>query len=359
MTKDELQSRTIDYLRFPLIIGVVFIHAFSSVVIVNGEVRTCESIGPLFYYSSEFFSHVIARTSIPLFFIISGFLFFYRKEFTPQLYKEKLKSRFKSLFIPYLYWNIFIILYHFIIQSFPIKNNLLYDASIIIRNFTFADFAHAFGILSPCPINYPFWFIRDLMLAVLISPLIHSFIKKTKVTGIVFLGVVWYSGFWFHPAIIRPETLFFFSIGAFFSINKKNIVEESRKLFTPSIIIYPIMAIVDLLTKNFDFNIYIHKIGIICGCVCFINIIAYFIDKEKITPNKSLVIGSFIVYAIHEPFIKILRIILFRTLKPESDGLMTMIYFIIPISIIFITLFIYYASRKLFPRFTKLTTGGR
>lgn len=36
MTNDELQSKVIDFLRFPLIVCVVFIHNYSSTLIGNG-----------------------------------------------------------------------------------------------------------------------------------------------------------------------------------------------------------------------------------------------------------------------------------------------------------------------------------
>lgn len=36
MTYDELQSKSIDFLRFPLIVGVVFIHAYSATVKLQG-----------------------------------------------------------------------------------------------------------------------------------------------------------------------------------------------------------------------------------------------------------------------------------------------------------------------------------
>ena len=36
MTDEELQSKSIDFLRFPLIVGVVLIHAHFSNVIMNG-----------------------------------------------------------------------------------------------------------------------------------------------------------------------------------------------------------------------------------------------------------------------------------------------------------------------------------
>lgn len=89
MNIDELQSRTIDFLRFPLIVGVVFIHSYLS-----DERGT--HLGGLYYYVSDFFSQVLARIAVPLFFYFSGLLY-YKDNFTLTIYKRKIRSRVRSL----------------------------------------------------------------------------------------------------------------------------------------------------------------------------------------------------------------------------------------------------------------------
>ena len=46
---------------------------------------------------------ILAEVAVPMFFIISGALFY--KNYTPSKTLEKYKSRFFSLVIPYLFWN--------------------------------------------------------------------------------------------------------------------------------------------------------------------------------------------------------------------------------------------------------------
>lgn len=48
---DELQSRVIAFLRFPLIVGVVFIHNYRPSIIVGNEVMGSETHMPTFYRS--------------------------------------------------------------------------------------------------------------------------------------------------------------------------------------------------------------------------------------------------------------------------------------------------------------------
>ncbi len=67
-TGDELLSRVIDFLRFPLIVGVIFIHNYSSTMIVQGVELGSTANMPVYYIVSELFSQVLGRVAVPLFF---------------------------------------------------------------------------------------------------------------------------------------------------------------------------------------------------------------------------------------------------------------------------------------------------
>ena len=96
MSHSDLQSDTIHFLRFPLIVGVVFIHAHLSSDFVN----ITASDYPVFYVVNEFVSNILVRVSVPLFFFFSGFLFYYKTDFNGITYAKKVKSRIQSLLIP-------------------------------------------------------------------------------------------------------------------------------------------------------------------------------------------------------------------------------------------------------------------
>lgn len=69
---DLLQSKTIDWLRFPLMFMVVFIHVCHQ--------NLLDMKPSVFAYGTYFtVSQVIARIAVPLFFIISGYYFFFGK----------------------------------------------------------------------------------------------------------------------------------------------------------------------------------------------------------------------------------------------------------------------------------------
>ncbi len=99
-------------LRFPLAILVVFVHSFGADIDVS-ELHARGLTGLAVYdYIRLFFSVVIARSAVPIFFVISGYLLFWKvEEYSKQVYVGKLKKRWHSLVIPYLSWNMLIVLW--------------------------------------------------------------------------------------------------------------------------------------------------------------------------------------------------------------------------------------------------------
>ena len=67
-------------LRFPLSILVVFVHSYGPDIDI-AQLHANGFTGAAFYdYVRIFFSVVIARSAVPIFFIISGYLLFYKVE---------------------------------------------------------------------------------------------------------------------------------------------------------------------------------------------------------------------------------------------------------------------------------------
>ena len=105
MTNDELQSKTIAFLRFPLIVGVVLIHCYYKELPIGGVKVPVMDEYPIYKLIADLFSQVLARTAVPLFFLISGYLFFYKSSFSWPMYGSKLRKRAQTLLLPYLFWN--------------------------------------------------------------------------------------------------------------------------------------------------------------------------------------------------------------------------------------------------------------
>ena len=184
MTNDELLSKTISYLRFPLIVGVVFRHNKMDEIYIQGEIVNY-SDWPWLTYIMELFSSILPAICVPLFFFISGFLFFYKVDFDRNVYKRKLKSRYHTLLVRYLIWNLvgviilLIQMHPRLLPIFPLLKDYRIDITEFLSYFWNKDLPmDPPGVNEDHPINYPLWFVKHLIILVIMSPIIYWLIKK-------------------------------------------------------------------------------------------------------------------------------------------------------------------------------------
>lgn len=348
----KLESKVIAFLRFPLIVGVIFIHSYSSVVNVStGGIGVLSKNTP---YLRELISQVFSRISVPALFFISGFLFFNNvSQFDFKLYLNKLKSRLRTLVVPMIFWNLLIILLYYFVQSLPRMAKLFSGNSKLIKDFSTFDFFNQLFGLNTTPISYQFWFVRDLFIFCLFSPLLYFLLKKIKFS-IFLIGIIWY-----FQIIPNFTGIFFFTFGCYFSIYDVDFLSFFKKFDKIGYILYAILATLDLLTKGMNYNWYIHSLGILFGVISILNLSAYLLKKQIFKENVFLSEASFFIFAMHEPLLTFLRKGFFILLKPKVEVTILGIYFASTFIVIVIGLFSFYTLKRLFPKFTKIITGGR
>lgn len=363
MSDEEIQSKSIDFLRFPLIVGVIFIHNYSPTMVVQGVELGNNSFMPFYHVSSELFSRVLGNISVPLFFVISGFLFFLHTRFNKNVYLRKLRSRMKSLLIPYLFWNIAFLLLYYIVSRLSVVENWLKGVEYTPEFILSSLWGRASTTPMTYPIAYQFWFIRDLMVVVALTPLMYLLIKYTKVYGLGLFGVLWYLQLW--PGCLQNHGLsstawFFFYLGAWLSINEKNLVKTFGKVAIPIYIVYPVIVIWDLYTKGAPYNYYIAAAGVLIGIPFFFNLTSYYIGKGSWKTSLLLSGSSFFVFAIHDPWLlSQFRKIGFKIFQPQTDGVLTFLYFVVPLLVTLTAVGLYILLRKYTPSFIQLVTGRK
>ena len=349
---EQLQSRVISFLRFPLCAAVVLIH-------ININTKACLT-HPLYDSVHYFCAQIIARVAVPLFFMFSGFLFFYKsEEFTFSSYKGKLTKRIRTLLIPYLFWNCTLILYYLVGRLFGL-------GSQYGEGFGFINWLRPFWNNYPIEFNgegiasYPicvqFWYIRDLMVTVLLSPVIYWLIKKCRIYLIMTLATLWITNLWPLITGFNITALFFFSLGAYCSIFKKNFAEILKPHTLLLGVAYLLTIVLVLIMLDTKFNP-LRRIGILFGMAFTISLTARYISKGLWNTNKFLSESSFFVFAYHVTAIFIIEDIV--SLFFNTDIMCTMLYIVKAGVIVIVGLALYYLLKKWMPRFTSLITGGR
>ncbi|MCS4227982.1 acyltransferase [Sphingobacterium sp. BIGb0165] len=367
MSTEELQSKTIDFLRFPLIVGVVFIHTDFSDIVMAGVKQISFVNYPIFSRVFFLFSKVIFEACVPLFFFISGFLFFYKTEgFSREIYLKKLKNRIRSLLVPYIFWNLLIILFLMLAQTF-LSGSLVSGRNKLITDYSLLDWLWSFWDTSQVnphmkktlPINSPFWFIRDLMVVIVFSPIVYILIKKLKAYAVIILGLLWIFNPFFYLPGLSIVSFFFFTAGAYFSIHKMNFVEVLKPMLRALAPLYILIVVMALYFAGAGWWSYLYCAGVVVGLLLAITVSAYFIESGKWHLNPFLTNGSFFIYAYHRlPLVFVIKI-LFKWLNPRSDGALLLLYLACPAIVILLGLLIYSLLRQRLPRFTAIISGGR
>ena len=217
---------------------------------------------------------------------------------------------------------------------------------------------------NPFPIDIPMWYVRDLVVMVILAPVIYWSIKKYGIWFISLLGIIWY----FIVPILLPDggyphcfftAALFFSYGAYFSINKVNFVDYLRK-FKYAPLLYIILAIIDSFTKETYYNTFFHKAGVFIGVISAVIVTSYLIEKGRVHVNMTLANCSFFVFALHTLIMSdIGKAFLVVFQLPDNTGSMLFFYFITPIITIVLCFLVYIVLKKYFPNICNLLTGGR
>lgn len=254
--------------------------------------------------------------------------------FDKELYVSKLKRRSRSLLIPYLIWNL-----------------IAYLLYAINTKFNIFDFFRAFWIIDipgrggSSPIDGPLWYVRDLMLLMLASPIIYRFIKHKTI--IILLLILWFIGIYpFNKGLFISFT--FFSLGGFLRYESYNVTKIHGYWFY----IFYFVLFFALPHIQDNFFPYAKRIMIMTGIMTILSIAKKMPNFDGIIYSK-LSSATFFIYCCHA--------ILLRYLKPIAQNISTAwwAYLLLIATDIAGCLLLFFIVTKLFPKYSKLLTGGR
>ena len=378
-----LQSQTIDWLRFPLIIAVAFIH--NSYLPDNFDVSHIDWYSLYgsywFIYVDIFFSHVLSHIAVPAFYLISGFLFFLKtSELNKQIYKNKIKKRFYTLFIPYILWNIVPVIIQFTINAIKylfkagdwnlfVHSCILYLSDHGWLNIFWSCSVWAQNRLSwigthmtmTGPLNLPLWYLRDLILITLFTPLIYWCIKKIKIFFLIILTLFYISGIWPQIPALTSTTVLFFSAGAYLAIYRYNIIATFRKIEFLSYFIAIILLASDTYYDGYNtpvgFNLY--HLYVIFGVIAIFNFASRLLEKKYVRVNKNLTNSVFFIYACHTLWLIGLYDRVVHKMLFNVNYIEPIVYITTPFVKVIICFFLYMMLEKYTPKLIKPFTGNR
>lgn len=303
------------------------------------------------------------------FFFVSGYFFFKfaKNNFPTTIYIQKIKRRTHTLLVPYLLWNLIFMCFWGVILSTSITRSYFPGMCQQWATFSWKEFLDCFWSLpsikdgaSGGPIDTPLWFVRDLIVFSILSPIIYCLVKRSGIWICILSGIIYIASGAGVPGL--NSMIFFFITGAYCFIYDKNIIADIEKNKTLIYFLWAISAIcsVDAFMLWGDITyLPLRRCFTIMTITLLIFIISQFVRKRNIIPSQYLPELSFFIYAIHMTPLRIIAKVILQQIPPQSTWLLTACYFAIPITLIMILIGIFHLSRKYLPNFTRILLGNR
>jgi hypothetical protein len=210
------------------------------------------------------------------------------------------------------------------------------------------------------PFSIPMWFLQSLIVLSVCTPIIYIICKKFKQYGILLLGIAYYTGIWFSIPGFGIGPFFFFSVGSYYSIHKKNMVIELRRHKMSCYIISLVMLVLCIYYDGVKMQDYFYPVYVLTGVISAVNIVSYYIEKKDKKPNKLLVKSTFFVYAMHTVLVLGMVGMIFDLIMRKNDTIILIIrYFTVPLIAVVICVLIYYVMGKIMPKILKILSGNR
>ena len=354
---DTLTSKAISLLRFPLICAVVCIHTNLRV-----DCPWLEQL-PFFSCFMHIFIDIICSIAVPVFFFISGLLFFREGTFSMSLYVKKIRSRIKTILIPYIAWTFIYLIVIVLLQWWHPNFRLLIHKSVY--DLSFSDFLFLFWDMRQAndiptdqaePLVGQFWFLQCLMVLVLLSPIIYQGIKYLGVWFVVLVALLDVSGLMpFYPGVVF-YTYFFFTLGAFFSLQDININGLLKNI---RLWIYPLLIVVWVLAEAFPTNylvLFIAKLLLLAAVVD----VALCLVHRHIEMPALLVSATFFIFASHRFLTAIVTNVAKNGIVPVNSELSaTAFYLLSTVLVVVLCVGTYVVMKRFLPKTTSFLVGKR
>lgn len=218
MTVDQNLSSRINLMRILLISGIVFVH-------VPHDPETSPFLGMygVFDWVRVFLADALFRIGVPCLSAISGYLLF-RKGMKAFDYPATLRSKSKTVLLPFLLWNGLLFLAILLLQRFEVGIGYFPD----LWNATPREMVSHGVALEELPVNVPLYFLRDLFVCILISPILAFLMRRFPWPALGVLLVITAVPDLTIFIVQKKSILFSFSLGIALALHKIDIKALDR-----------------------------------------------------------------------------------------------------------------------------------
>jgi surface polysaccharide O-acyltransferase-like enzyme len=347
-----------DKLRVLSLISIIF------VLYIHSRFQPNEIMGMAYYDKIQLFtSEMIGRCAVPLFYLISGYLFFMKVPDGVKSIGRKIRKRIKSLLIPYFIGCVFFVIFYSFIALLPWTSNLINSSSSIMPLFQKPYSIILISIFYDGGTGYPcafqLWFLRDLILIVATSPLWYLCLKHLKWGFVAVVFVLTY----FDVPHVPFYSLFWFVLGGQLTKVKIEMGGNGRtKVAIFGLFLFLIISIIQLFFPDIInwslLRIPIILLGIIGAWGLYDVVFGKDFSLSRHQWFATACQFTFFIYLFHEPTLNIVRKLIVIVLGKNELGYLTS-YLISPWIFTVCAVFVGLLFRKYLPRVYDVCTGGR
>lgn len=366
-------SKAIEWLRFPLACLIVLLHS----QLQDTAYKPVAASSGFAYGLKILLTEGVCRIAVPAFFLISGYLFFVNLEkWDREIWLGKMKRRFHTLLIPYIIWNLVGIAYlcvspyvganvenpESLLSVFQDRGwlRLFWDSNRVMEQWNPPTInILGYAMHNGMPANTPLWFIRDLIVINLFSPLIYVFVKNTKQYGLWVLGILFLLNIWVPIEGFSIIGFFFYSLGTYCAIFSKGMAEPFKK-FSPLAYVLAVALLSGLLVtfgRHWSAQ-YIIRCFQIVGVISIFNI-ATICSKDGDSLVTRLADSSFFIYASHIFLLTAIAFILSKIMPGSSQLPLAINYLLAPALTIVMCVGVYKILKRVCPIFLSFICGNR
>ena len=340
--KGVSQYEVIRQLRFPMIVLVTFAHSYGK---VEEGLSLLASDWNTYEFLKLLVSQTLVKVAVPVFFIMSGYLFFANVDkWDVATYKKKILRRIKTLLLPYLIWNLLMAVK---LKTFCMSMFWAYWDS---AGKQIDWFGHE--QLMTAPANMPLWFLRDLMVVSLLTPIIYILVRRLGYWLMAMLTLLYLSGVCAFIPGLSAYAVFFFTLGAYLSIRKMDLVEIFNRFEWPAYGLSIILGVAMMITYStpvFSSLMLCFRLTGAIAVFCLASRILSVTDKRL----PSVVCNSaYFIYLAHYVFFFYFIDTAFFALFDTSVSALSLHYLLVPLLKAFLMIIAYLIYTKMMAKGT-------
>lgn len=296
-----------------------FVAVFFVIIIHNSATKlyppAMDTVSNLALGLRNFLAYDLGAVAVPLFFFLSGFALF--RNFSFKQYGRKMRSRTKSLLIPYLFWNIFgmavIILCTFTPLAKLVMGRELFNLSL--HNFLEGIFLYKY--------NFQFWFMYDLIIYVVLTPVIYLLIRNKYLGGLAVMMALMLPLFTESFAFLNLNFTIFYVLGCF--AGKHCLAHFTKPKSCRSALLAGLVAVTILIIRFLAIYEVIMLPIIVTQLLLVLLMLSLWFFADLFVPrlkNKKYTAEFFPVYVLHTYFLAVFAKLIFFALPKNSYALL-------------------------------------